>query len=94
MSKEQWAWNNITRRGAESRTKSYGTSPSYRAWLNNQIKLIGLLGSHDQYPNQEARAFEVQETLKIGELEDTIEQMRMEQGVLKRKLEVALDDAC
>ncbi|RDX71628.1 hypothetical protein CR513_48996, partial [Mucuna pruriens] len=77
------AWNNVTRRGAKLGTRSCGTSPSYRAWLKNQTRLIGLPGGHDQYPGQETRGYEVQKTLKIGELEDTLEQMRTEQGVSK-----------
>ncbi|RDX90241.1 hypothetical protein CR513_27909, partial [Mucuna pruriens] len=78
------AYNNIIRRRAESGTRSCGTSPSYRTWLRDRTGLIGLLGGHDQRMDQEAH---------IEELEDTLEQMRVEQGVLKRKLEVALEDA-
>ncbi|RDX76375.1 hypothetical protein CR513_43642, partial [Mucuna pruriens] len=77
-------------KGVTWRAKSYGASPSYRAWLENRIKLVGLLGGKDQ----EARAYEVQETLRIGELEDTLEQMKVEQGVLKRRLETALEEVC
>ncbi|RDY04087.1 hypothetical protein CR513_12233, partial [Mucuna pruriens] len=91
--KVRQAWNNVTRRGAKSRTRSCGTSSSYKTWLRDRTRLIGLPRTHDQRTDQEVRVYEVQETLKIEELKDTLKQMRAEQEVLKRKLVASLKDA-
>ncbi|RDX73495.1 hypothetical protein CR513_46892, partial [Mucuna pruriens] len=65
-------------RGAAWRTRSCAVSPSYKAWLESRTKLVGLPGSKIQYPDQEAQVYEFQETLKIVELKDALEQMKTE----------------
>ncbi|RDX63817.1 hypothetical protein CR513_57697, partial [Mucuna pruriens] len=81
--KIQHTWNNIIRKRVAWRTKICGISPSYRIWLENRVKL-----------DQEIQGYEVQETLKIRELENTLEQMKAEQGALKRMLETASEEIC
>ncbi|RDY02068.1 hypothetical protein CR513_14505, partial [Mucuna pruriens] len=85
-------WNNIVRKGMAWRARSCGASPSYRAWLENRVKLVGLPWGRTQHHDQEAQGYEVQETLKIGELESAIEQMKAEQRDIKRKLETAVEE--
>ncbi|RDY02241.1 hypothetical protein CR513_14333, partial [Mucuna pruriens] len=64
------------------------------AWKNGRTKLVWLPYGKVQYQDQEARAYEVQETLRVGELEEALKQMKTEQGSLKRRLEVALEEVC
>ncbi|RDY11728.1 hypothetical protein CR513_03557, partial [Mucuna pruriens] len=78
--------------GYPNRTRSCGTSPSYRAWLENRVKLVGLPWGRIQHQDREAQSYEVQETLKIGELEGALEQMKAEQKDLKRRLETAMEE--
>ncbi|RDX82520.1 hypothetical protein CR513_36668, partial [Mucuna pruriens] len=88
------AWASVVRQGATWRTRSCGTSPEYRAWLEQRVHLVGLPWGSIQHQDQGTRVYEIQETLKIEALEGTLEQMKTERGMLKRKLEIALEEAC
>ncbi|RDX92023.1 hypothetical protein CR513_25912, partial [Mucuna pruriens] len=91
--KIQHAWTNIIRKGVAWRTRSCGVSPSYKTWLEQRVHLVGLPWGSIQHQAQETQAYEVHETLRVEELEGTLEQMKTEQGMLKRKLETALEES-
>ncbi|RDX86859.1 hypothetical protein CR513_31754, partial [Mucuna pruriens] len=86
------AWNNIIRKGVACKTRSYGASPSYRVWLENRVRIVGLPEGSIPQEDQEMQRYEVQETLKVEELESTLKQLRTEQETLKRRLETALKE--
>ncbi|RDX87774.1 hypothetical protein CR513_30709, partial [Mucuna pruriens] len=79
------AWSNV-------RTRSYGISPSYRIWLENQVKLVRLPWGRILPQEPEAQAYEVQETLEVGKLKVTLEQVEAEGKDLKRRLETAMEE--
>ncbi|RDX79704.1 hypothetical protein CR513_39845, partial [Mucuna pruriens] len=83
--KIQHVWSNVVRKRAAWRTRSCGTSPSYRIWLENWVKLI--------LPQElEAQGYEIQETLKVGKLRVTLEQVEAERKDLKRRLETSMEE--
>ncbi|RDX99234.1 hypothetical protein CR513_17736, partial [Mucuna pruriens] len=59
--------------GTEWGARSCKASPSYRDWLRDRTKQVGLPHDEIQCLNNEARAYEVQETLRVKELEETLE---------------------
>ncbi|RDX86336.1 hypothetical protein CR513_32335, partial [Mucuna pruriens] len=67
-------------------------SSSYKTWLKHRVKLVGLPWGNIQHQDQETQVSEIHETLRVEELEGTLEQMKTEQGILKRKLEIALEE--
>ncbi|RDX74771.1 hypothetical protein CR513_45435, partial [Mucuna pruriens] len=87
------AWANIIRKGATWRIRSCGASPEYRAWLEQRVHLVGLPWGSILHQDQATQAYEIQETLQVKALQGTLEQMKTEQGTLKRKLETALEEA-
>ncbi|RDY00040.1 hypothetical protein CR513_16831, partial [Mucuna pruriens] len=87
------AWASIIRKGATWRTRSCGASPEYRAWLEQRVHLVGLPWGSILRQDQATQAYEIQETLQVEALQGTLEQMKTEQGTLKRKLETALEEA-
>ncbi|RDX93928.1 hypothetical protein CR513_23751, partial [Mucuna pruriens] len=87
------AWASVVRQGATWRTRSCGASPEYRAWLEQRVHLVGLPWGSIQHQDQATQVYEIQETLQVEALQGTLEQMKTEQGTLKRKLETALEEA-
>ncbi|RDX99213.1 hypothetical protein CR513_17760, partial [Mucuna pruriens] len=90
--KIQQAWSNVVRKGAAWRTRSCGISPSYRIWLQNRVKLVGLPWGRILPQEPEAQSYEVQETLEVGKLKVTLEQVEAERKDLKRRLKMAMEE--
>ncbi|RDY03639.1 hypothetical protein CR513_12761, partial [Mucuna pruriens] len=49
-------------------------------------------GGNIQHQDHGTQGYKIQEMLEVGELENAMEKMRAEQGALKRKLEIALEE--
>ncbi|RDY13372.1 hypothetical protein CR513_01719, partial [Mucuna pruriens] len=86
------AWSNTIKKGAVGRLRSCGASPSYRHWLEDRVKSVGLPWGKILPQDSDAQKYEVQETLKVGKLKATLEQAKAERADLKRKLEEALEE--